>query len=145
MHFPLIWMQILICGFLDSCFVLFIMFCALCMLYPQRLSPLCRETLNDIMTRGHSRVPVYAEKPTNIIGLVLVIHFFLLLRYFFWIIDINDSTHTHTHTHIYFISLFHAQMIVSPSRWWKLFIEAFLFYLYFYSNMLDVCLYFNES
>ncbi|KAK4599752.1 hypothetical protein RGQ29_009690 [Quercus rubra] len=30
------------------------------------------ETLNDIMTRGHSRVPVYAEKPTNIIGLVLV-------------------------------------------------------------------------
>ena len=99
MHFPLIWMQILICGFLDSCFVLSIMFCALCMLYPQRLSPLCRETLNDIMTRGHSRVPVYAEKPTNIIGLVLVIHFFLLLRYFFWIIDISDSTHTHTHTH----------------------------------------------
>ncbi|XP_075648719.1 DUF21 domain-containing protein At1g47330 [Castanea sativa] len=30
------------------------------------------ETLNDIMTRGHSRVPVYAGKPTNIIGLVLV-------------------------------------------------------------------------
>ncbi|GMY28427.1 DUF21 domain-containing protein At1g47330 isoform X2 [Fagus crenata] len=30
------------------------------------------ETLNDIMTRGHSRVPVYAGKRTNIIGLVLV-------------------------------------------------------------------------
>ncbi|KAL0006875.1 hypothetical protein SO802_008377 [Lithocarpus litseifolius] len=29
------------------------------------------ETLNDIMTRGHSRVPVYAGKPTNLIGLVL--------------------------------------------------------------------------
>ena len=30
------------------------------------------ETLNAIMTIGHSRVPVYAGKPTNIIGLILV-------------------------------------------------------------------------
>ncbi|XP_028757720.1 DUF21 domain-containing protein At1g47330 [Neltuma alba] len=30
------------------------------------------ETLNAIMTMGHSRVPVYAGDPTNIIGLVLV-------------------------------------------------------------------------
>ncbi|KAJ6680813.1 DOMAIN-CONTAINING PROTEIN putative EXPRESSED-RELATED [Salix purpurea] len=30
------------------------------------------ETLNAIMTMGHSRVPVYAGKPTNIIGLFLV-------------------------------------------------------------------------
>lgn len=121
--------------FSPSCFVHFVCF------NPRRLSPLCRETLNDIMTRGHSRVPVYAGKPTNIIGLVLVIHFFLLLWYFFWIIDINDSTYIY----IYIISLHHAQMIISPSRWWKLFIEAFFFYLYFHSNMLDACLYFNES
>ncbi|KAH7524089.1 hypothetical protein FEM48_Zijuj06G0081800 [Ziziphus jujuba var. spinosa] len=30
------------------------------------------ETLNAIMTIGHSRVPVYAGNPTNIIGLILV-------------------------------------------------------------------------
>nr|XP_009594151.2 uncharacterized LOC104090695 isoform X1 [Nicotiana tomentosiformis] len=30
------------------------------------------ETLNAIMTMGHSRVPVYYRKPTNIIGLILV-------------------------------------------------------------------------
>ncbi|KAJ7966749.1 DUF21 domain-containing-like protein [Quillaja saponaria] len=30
------------------------------------------ETLNAIMTMGHSRVPVYAKSPANIIGLVLV-------------------------------------------------------------------------
>ncbi|KAF3446313.1 hypothetical protein FNV43_RR11492 [Rhamnella rubrinervis] len=30
------------------------------------------ETLNMIMTNGHSRVPVYAGNPTNIIGLILV-------------------------------------------------------------------------
>ncbi|KAF8409965.1 hypothetical protein HHK36_002484 [Tetracentron sinense] len=30
------------------------------------------ETLNAIMTMGHSRVPVYAGNPTNIIGLILV-------------------------------------------------------------------------
>ncbi|KAJ8762332.1 hypothetical protein K2173_007490 [Erythroxylum novogranatense] len=30
------------------------------------------ETLNEIMTMGHSRVPVYSAKRTNIIGLVLV-------------------------------------------------------------------------
>ncbi|KAA8537629.1 hypothetical protein F0562_027237 [Nyssa sinensis] len=30
------------------------------------------ETLNAIMTMGHSRVPVYAGKPKNIIGLILV-------------------------------------------------------------------------
>lgn len=32
-----------------------------------------RDTLNAIMTMGHSRVPVYYENPTNIIGLILVI------------------------------------------------------------------------
>ncbi|CAK9185830.1 unnamed protein product, partial [Ilex paraguariensis] len=31
-----------------------------------------RETLNAIMTIGHSRVPVYSGNPTNIIGLILV-------------------------------------------------------------------------
>ncbi|KAI5426823.1 DUF21 domain-containing protein, variant 3 [Lathyrus oleraceus] len=31
------------------------------------------ETLNSIMTMGHSRVPVYAGERTNIMGLVLVI------------------------------------------------------------------------
>ncbi|XP_047316382.1 DUF21 domain-containing protein At1g47330 [Impatiens glandulifera] len=30
------------------------------------------ETLNAIMTKGHSRVPVYSSTPSNIIGLVLV-------------------------------------------------------------------------
>ncbi|KAK9271315.1 hypothetical protein L1049_026905 [Liquidambar formosana] len=30
------------------------------------------ETLNEIITIGHSRVPVYAGNPTNIIGLILV-------------------------------------------------------------------------
>lgn len=35
----------------------------------------CRETLNAIMTIGHSRVPVYAGSPTNIIGLILVTSF----------------------------------------------------------------------
>ncbi|XP_022772745.1 DUF21 domain-containing protein At1g47330-like isoform X3 [Durio zibethinus] len=30
------------------------------------------ETLNKVMTKGHSRVPVYYGNPTNIIGLVLV-------------------------------------------------------------------------
>ncbi|KAI4336884.1 hypothetical protein L6164_015361, partial [Bauhinia variegata] len=35
-------------------------------------STLNLETLNAIMTMGHSRVPVYAGEPTNIIGLVLV-------------------------------------------------------------------------
>ena len=32
-----------------------------------------RETLNAIMTMGHSRVPVYCGKPTNIVGIILVI------------------------------------------------------------------------
>ncbi|BBG94918.1 CBS domain-containing protein with DUF21 [Prunus dulcis] len=36
-------------------------------------APLTLETLNAIMTKGHSRVPVYAGNPKNIIGLVLVI------------------------------------------------------------------------
>ncbi|XP_016647978.1 PREDICTED: DUF21 domain-containing protein At1g47330 isoform X2 [Prunus mume] len=35
-------------------------------------APLTLETLNAIMTKGHSRVPVYAGNPKNIIGLVLV-------------------------------------------------------------------------
>ncbi|XP_074365714.1 DUF21 domain-containing protein At1g47330 isoform X2 [Apium graveolens] len=30
------------------------------------------ETLNAIMTMGHSRVPVYCGKPTNIVGIILV-------------------------------------------------------------------------
>ena len=34
-----------------------------------------RETLNAIMTIGHSRVPVYAGNPTNIIGYILVCSF----------------------------------------------------------------------
>lgn len=33
---------------------------------------LCLETLNAIMTMGHSRVPVYCGKPTNIVGIILV-------------------------------------------------------------------------
>lgn len=38
----------------------------------------CSKTMNNIMAKGHSRIPVYAGDPTNIIGLVLVrsrIHF----------------------------------------------------------------------
>lgn len=74
MHFPLILMQLLICGFVDSssfsnpfnAFVLPLdVSLTLFMHY--------RETLNAIMTIGHSRVPVYAGNPTNIIGLILVI------------------------------------------------------------------------
>ncbi|XP_042512804.1 DUF21 domain-containing protein At1g47330-like isoform X2 [Macadamia integrifolia] len=34
--------------------------------------PLLRGTLNVIMTKGHSRVPIYVWNPTNIIGLILV-------------------------------------------------------------------------
>lgn len=33
---------------------------------------LSRELMNEILEKGHSRVPVYYEQPTNIIGLVLV-------------------------------------------------------------------------
>jgi len=36
------------------------------------------ETLNSIMTIGHSRVPVYAGEKTNIIGLVLVKNLFMV-------------------------------------------------------------------
>ncbi|XP_027354070.1 DUF21 domain-containing protein At1g47330 [Abrus precatorius] len=36
------------------------------------------ETLNSIMTMGHSRVPVYAGEKTNIIGLVLVKNLFMV-------------------------------------------------------------------
>lgn len=35
------------------------------------LQPL-RELMNLILEKGHSRVPVYYEQPTNIIGLILV-------------------------------------------------------------------------
>ncbi|XP_061336386.1 DUF21 domain-containing protein At2g14520-like isoform X1 [Gastrolobium bilobum] len=35
-------------------------------------SKLDRELMNEILENGHSRVPVYYEQPTNIIGLVLV-------------------------------------------------------------------------
>ncbi|RZC03556.1 DUF21 domain-containing protein isoform B [Glycine soja] len=35
-------------------------------------SKLDRELMNEILEKGHSRVPVYYEQPTNIIGLVLV-------------------------------------------------------------------------
>ncbi|KAG4393361.1 hypothetical protein GLYMA_03G072800v4 [Glycine max] len=31
-----------------------------------------RDLMNPILEKGHSRVPVYYEQPTNIIGLVLV-------------------------------------------------------------------------
>jgi len=31
-----------------------------------------REALGRIMTRGHSRVPVYSNSPQNIVGLLLV-------------------------------------------------------------------------
>jgi hypothetical protein len=33
----------------------------------------CSETMNIIMAKGHSRVPVYIGEPTNIVGLLLVI------------------------------------------------------------------------
>lgn len=32
----------------------------------------CREALGRILARGHSRVPVYAGNPRNIVGLLLV-------------------------------------------------------------------------
>jgi len=31
-----------------------------------------RELLQEVLEKGHSRVPVYYEKKTNIIGLILV-------------------------------------------------------------------------
>jgi hypothetical protein len=34
-----------------------------------------RELLQEVLEKGHSRVPVYYEKKTNIIGLILVILF----------------------------------------------------------------------
>lgn len=35
-------------------------------------SKLDRELMNEILEKGHSRVPVYYEQPTNIIGLILI-------------------------------------------------------------------------
>lgn len=32
----------------------------------------CRDLMDLIIEKGHSRVPVYYEKPSNIIGLILV-------------------------------------------------------------------------
>lgn len=59
-----------VCGFLN------ILFSILCVLRTSNsLSLQFRDTLNAIMTMGHSRVPVYSRNPTNIIGLILVILF----------------------------------------------------------------------
>lgn len=48
--------------------------------------------MNLILEKGHSRVPVYYEQPTNIIGLVLVIilpslQFLLVIFYSFHLFD----------------------------------------------------------
>ncbi|KAJ4836614.1 hypothetical protein Tsubulata_027536 [Turnera subulata] len=45
------------------------------------------DTLNNVMTMGHSRVPVYAGNPTNIIGLVLKGHSHIAVVYK----DLNSS------------------------------------------------------
>lgn len=68
---PLISIQLLICGFL--CF----MFRALFIFLYSVMLIICfhlqyRETLNTIMSVGHSRVPVYFRNPSHIIGLILV-------------------------------------------------------------------------
>lgn len=68
---PLILIQLLICGFL--CF----MFRALFIFLYSVMLIICfhlqyRETLNTIMSVGHSRVPVYFRNPSHIIGLILV-------------------------------------------------------------------------
>jgi Mg2+/Co2+ transporter CorC len=49
---------------------------------------LYRETLNEIMTKGHSRVPVYAGNSKNVVGLILVISFLsvsVIQLIFFWV------------------------------------------------------------
>lgn len=53
------------------------------------LSLSCRETLNAIMTMGHSRVPVYYRKSTNIIGLILVINVSSMLNSIFTLLWIH--------------------------------------------------------
>lgn len=94
---------------------------------PPSLSQLYRETLNAIMTKGHSRVPVYAGNQKNIIGLVLVFHFLLLEWCGLWVfffsvrnlaykfVDINTSTYVFficfdnvpcLHDHVYFFCSF---------------------------------------
>jgi metal transporter CNNM len=54
------------------------LFCVLTPSFSLSLSlslSLYRETLNEIMTKGHSRVPVYAGNSKNVVGLILVISF----------------------------------------------------------------------
>jgi metal transporter CNNM len=50
------------------------LFCVLTPSFSLSLS-LYRVTLNEIMTKGHSRVPVYAGNSKNVVGLILVISF----------------------------------------------------------------------
>lgn len=75
-------MQLLICGFLDSCAFFLNILCVVRM--SNSLSLQFRDTLNAIMTMGHSRVPVYSGNPTNIIGLVLVILFLSMHKIVFY-------------------------------------------------------------
>jgi metal transporter CNNM len=42
-----------------------------------------RELLQEVLEKGHSRVPVYYEKKTNIIGLILVMLFSVEISYAF--------------------------------------------------------------
>lgn len=37
-----------------------------------------RDLMSLILEKGHSRIPVYYEQPTNIIGLILVLNNFFL-------------------------------------------------------------------
>lgn len=48
----------------------FVSYTAFC--HPTECLLLSRDLMNPILEKGHSRVPVYYEQPTNIIGLVLV-------------------------------------------------------------------------
>lgn len=62
-----------------------------------------RETLNAIMTMGHSRVPVYYKDPTNIIGIILVITLYFRLS-----IEEHSSVISLCTNHVYGALIFKA-------------------------------------
>lgn len=70
------------------------------------MSLLYRETLNEIMTKGHSRVPVYAGNSKNVIGLILVISFLSvsviqLIFFFFFGKLVNGLLFSKIHIYVF--------------------------------------------
>ena len=59
----------------------FVSYTAFC--HPTECLLLSRDLMNPILEKGHSRVPVYYEQPTNIIGLVLVCNYAYSHLFFF--------------------------------------------------------------